>query len=1067
MSEKKPDPPKKDQPQGPPVDVSWADISLSEMLRERSEDASKVADPPAPKKPDTTPVLFGDDSVDGEKKPAPPPAKKPDTAPIVFGDDSAPGETKPVETPAAKRATPMIVGDDSFDGAPISTGQKSPAAPKPPAKKPLPGGNQPSFAELDLEKVLTPKPSPTKARPRDDMMSLLDISLSDSVLQQIAKRAPAKRPDESKPRDDMSFADFALQEIEQKQELNAAAAIAAPPAPAPAPPPEKPAEKVKEVAVNREAMLEPRRKDVQIPVDKLVAFRDCIGLFSQLKNKPSVEKWPGTLVLRRYHPGEPVFRQGEAGMSAFYVLTAADEDRLRAAKLIPPQRTMIDLETSAEALAVHLAIARPVVKQESWVDRLANYFVKKPEVKAQPKFIPIDAPVGVEYESRRAVLSAGDLFGEMSCLYRTPRSATVVAERDCYVVELLRNVLDQLKKDPKFKEEMDKKYKERVFGLQVLNLPIFRGLNEELITWLRDKATLKSYRAGQVVCDEHDRPDDMMIIRGGLVKVCQGVSNLYGRSDVLSWTGLAAKLVAAAEGTPLARVRATLGPSADERLANEAHDPTALSADQWQEVLYELNDLVKGPPLGETDAALAGPQYKLLLATLPKAAKDRSESDARRLNRTFLDELLGGAVRAKRLSAGPESILQYASRGDLIGEMGVAMNRPRSASCLAYTHPRFGQALEDVKSTEEETVEVVLLPAAAFRELLDKPGAESVRAHVEQLISTRQRSDLLRQKLAPGSDSGRRLSPEFEKLGLIQGQKLMLIDLDRCTRCDECVRACADVHSDGRSRLFLEGPRFERYLVPITCRSCLDPVCLIGCPVGSIHRGDNKQITIEDWCIGCGLCARQCPYGSILLHDIGLIANGAREWSFNSGEVDPTKRPGIAHWPTAAAPFRLSRDFRSRVKPSTVYWFARTFDVPADLLRDHVFEMELTGLDPAAQIYINGTEVATKERLKKDKRAFPIAEPEKFLRAKNNMILVRVSPKEDEAGVIFDLRLDASPRPVRAEGAAIEYTEKAVTSRAVVCDLCSNLPGQVPSCVNACPHDAAMRVDARTGFPTR
>ena len=35
----------------------------------------------------------------------------------------------------------------------------------------------------------------------------------------------------------------------------------------------------------------------------------------------------------------------------------------------------------------------------------------------------------------------------------------------------------------------------------------------------------------------------------------------------------------------------------------------------------------------------------------------------------------------------------------------------------------------------------------------------------------------------------------------------MLIDLDRCTRCDECVRACANTHDDGHSRLFLVGPR--------------------------------------------------------------------------------------------------------------------------------------------------------------------------------------------------------------------------------------------------------------------
>src|SRR5262245_928330 len=162
----------------------------------------------------------------------------------------------------------------------------------------------------------------------------------------------------------------------------------------------------------------------------------------------------------------------------------------------------------------------------------------------------------------------------------------------------------------------------------------------------------------------------------------------------------------------------------------------------------------------------------------------------------------------------------------------------------------------------------------------------------------------------------------------------MLIDLDRCTRCDECVRACADTHADGRSRLYLEGPRFEHYLVPITCRSCLDPVCLIGCPVGSIHRGDNKEICIEDWCIGCSMCARQCPYGSIQMHDVGVIAESARSWHFHgdAGDVDPSRKPRIDKWPVAAAPFRKNRDFRAAVGSATSFWFAREFDVPKDLM---------------------------------------------------------------------------------------------------------------------------------------
>ena len=47
---------------------------------------------------------------------------------------------------------------------------------------------------------------------------------------------------------------------------------------------------------------------------------------------------------------------------------------------------------------------------------------------------------------------------------------------------------------------------------------------------------------------------------------------------------------------------------------------------------------------------------------------------------------------------------------------------------------------------------------------------------------------------------------------------------------------------------------------------------MIGCPVGSIRRRDSLEIVIEDWCVGCGLCAESCPYGNINLHSFTTTA---------------------------------------------------------------------------------------------------------------------------------------------------------------------------------------------------
>ncbi|MDB6115332.1 MAG: hypothetical protein JWQ83_841 [Lacunisphaera sp.] len=98
----------------------------------------------------------------------------------------------------------------------------------------------------------------------------------------------------------------------------------------------------------------------------------------------------------------------------------------------------------------------------------------------------------------------------------------------------------------------------------------------------------------------------------------------------------------------------------------------------------------------------------------------------------------------------------------------------------------------------------------------------------------------------------------------INGRAAMLIDLDRCTRCDDCVRACAATH-DNNPRFIRQGPEINSVMVASACMHCVDPVCMIGCPTGAIHRESiNGQVEINpDTCIGCSVCAQSCPYGTI------------------------------------------------------------------------------------------------------------------------------------------------------------------------------------------------------------
>ena len=106
--------------------------------------------------------------------------------------------------------------------------------------------------------------------------------------------------------------------------------------------------------------------------------------------------------------------------------------------------------------------------------------------------------------------------------------------------------------------------------------------------------------------------------------------------------------------------------------------------------------------------------------------------------------------------------------------------------------------------------------------------------------------------------------------GLVEGSSILVMDLDRCTRCDDCVRACADTHG-GRPRFVREGDRYDNLLIARSCYHCQDPVCLVGCPTGAIRRanvGDVVEIR-DEICIGCSTCHDNCPYGAIVMHDTG------------------------------------------------------------------------------------------------------------------------------------------------------------------------------------------------------
>jgi CRP-like cAMP-binding protein/Fe-S-cluster-containing hydrogenase component 2 len=281
----------------------------------------------------------------------------------------------------------------------------------------------------------------------------------------------------------------------------------------------------------------------------------------------------------------------------------------------------------------------------------------------------------------------------------------------------------------------------------------------------------------------------------------------------------------------------------------------------------ELLDGDLGPEL-----ALPPAEREAIIADLRRAARCRLADPGQLIaqqgepaRELFFIRLGNVKIAHRPPGGGPEAVVASLGPGKCFGE--VALLSALEPSELGLTlnpvaerlPPGYGPGVRTTSCTALDNVELVIFPERAFRGVLRK--------------YPRFRERVLRIALGRMGDAPRGSTAgldEYLDQGLFHAQKLLALDLSKCTRCDECTKACDNSHMD-IARLVREGRRFGHYLVASSCRSCEDPYCLVGCPVDSIHRRpaadglERLAVYIENWCVGCGLCEKNCPYGSITM----------------------------------------------------------------------------------------------------------------------------------------------------------------------------------------------------------
>lgn len=222
-----------------------------------------------------------------------------------------------------------------------------------------------------------------------------------------------------------------------------------------------------------------------------------------------------------------------------------------------------------------------------------------------------------------------------------------------------------------------------------------------------------------------------------------------------------------------------------------------------------------------------------------------------------------GSVIVARRIGGREVVMSYVPAGNFIGEMAVLSDAPRSATVKANVN-----------------TEAVKLNADVLRRLLQEEP--SLRETIERSYQTRVIENVESESRPDTGD----VVDFLVNQGLGEATDVLLIDESLCVRCDNCERACADTH-DGVSRLMREaGPTYGSIHVPTSCRHCEHPKCMSDCPADAIHRAEGGEVYIDDKCIGCGNCSRDCPYGVIRMSYGAGKRGGFLSWLlFGSGRA--------------------------------------------------------------------------------------------------------------------------------------------------------------------------------------
>jgi CRP-like cAMP-binding protein/Fe-S-cluster-containing hydrogenase component 2/thioredoxin reductase len=417
------------------------------------------------------------------------------------------------------------------------------------------------------------------------------------------------------------------------------------------------------------------------------------------------------------------------------------------------------------------------------------------------------------------------------------------------------------------------KFRPLPFGLDVdetlalirQRAPLFAEINGLVLRELVLASELLMPAAGEVIFRKNDYTNSFMTIIDGEIeietdggkRIRLGEGQYFGEMSLLSGRRRAATVRAASPCVILESPRRDI-----IRLIN-SYEKVRRNIDEQFIVRTLRSGLVPDAPAEELADIAATAKLEVFRAG-DVLFNEGDEADGLHLIRS-------GSVSVSRRIGGRDIVTSYVAAGNYVGEMGLVGQTRRSATVRATV-----------------ATESIFLAADVFLQMLERNAG--LRERVQEIVRERL-SENLRMEAQP--EAGDLISFLMQQ-GLGEATDVLLIDETLCIGCDNCEKACAETH-DGTSRLDrAAGPSYAHIHVPTSCRHCEDPHCMKDCPPDAIRRAPNGEVYVQDSCIGCGNCEKNCPYGVIQMASRQEPAPNLFSWIMTGRGAAPGERQALA-----------------------------------------------------------------------------------------------------------------------------------------------------------------------------